>query len=171
MSDRPTVSIRLHDQTVECFYMRNWPMESLLLKCADFVEMIGDASTKNEVLLRLGEDPSATHEKKAMQSLEDASEFPVVVDLTRRLVYLKDDYEDGHPYTEDLNVSSFDEYERLHMIGYVFPINKAIPFDLLPRITEKLRPTVEDGSSVAMERNKFTCETLPKLVNDALGDV
>ena len=97
MSDRPTISVYANDCLVECYYMRNWPMESLINECARLIKTIGDATDRREVLSRLGEDPTVIRNEGELMYTESCSEFPVVIDLTRRLSYLKDDYPQGHP--------------------------------------------------------------------------
>lgn len=170
MSDRPTISIYANDRIVECYYMRNWPMESLFVECAKLVERISGVTERDKVLSCLGEDPTFGHDEDELKHVEDCSEFPVVIDLTRRMTYLRDDYPQGHPAQDTQPIMSNEEYRQTCNPYVIWPPQKPISFVVLRQVANELADTAPDGRVTAELRNAFIGQRLPQIVANALDD-
>ena len=145
-------------------------MDSLFVECARLVRVIGDATKREDVLLRLGEDPKRGHDEHELLRLEDCSEYPVVIDLTRRMTYLKDDYPHGHPGHDSQAVASVEDYRHACSSYMIWPPERPITFGVLMQVADELSVDAPNGSSVAESRNSFIENELPRMVTMLVED-
>ena len=96
MAFRPTIAIVVNGEIADIGYYRNWDAEDLFIEALGLAVIFRDCKTIEEVREKaFGRqkisyiiDPECfenTHENLRM--LEDCSEFPISVDLTRKAIY------------------------------------------------------------------------------------
>lgn len=171
MSDRPTISVYTDDVLVECYYLRNWPMGSLFVECARLVRVIGDATEREDVLQRLGAEAKEGRSTEDLLRLESCSEYPVVIDLTRKLTYLKDDYPLGHPGQDGKTITSAEDYEQVSDSYVLWPPERPISFTVLMQVANMMEDVTPNGQAAAQSQNAFIDRELPQIVIGAIEDV
>lgn len=97
MSFRPTIAISANKEIAHIGYYRNWDMEDLLIEALGLAVVYGDCRTMEEVRDRafgtqiidyVIEPERIENTQENLRWLEDCSEFPICVDLTRRVIYV-----------------------------------------------------------------------------------
>ena len=116
MAFRPTIAVVANKEIADIGYYRNWDTEDLFIEALGLAVIYGDLSTVSEVRERafgkqkigyIIEPEIIENTQENLRWLEDCSEFPIVVDLTRRAIYegycdSSDEFVDSKPDLEDV---------------------------------------------------------------------
>ncbi len=124
MSFRPTISVVIDGKIADIGYYRNWYVKDLFVEALALAVLYSDCRTLEEVRYRafgvqkigyVVEPEIFENTQENLRWLEDCSEMPITVDLTRRAIYegysdSKDTYIDGKPDVRDMpQLSNADE--------------------------------------------------------------
>ena len=113
MSFRPTISVYLNGRIIDYGYYRNWRTKYLFYEAAALASFFGDCRTREEYfnrrygtqrVLYVFEPESFESTEENLMWFEENSEFPIIVDLTEKCIYVRD--------TEQL-LSAQDVQERI----------------------------------------------------------
>lgn len=92
MSYRPTISVYIRGEIADIGYYRNWSDRALFMEAAAIMAVFGHCQTVPEYRRRKaalsGAEALPSDDKEVLLSLERWSEFPVLVDLTRKNIYV-----------------------------------------------------------------------------------
>ena len=116
MAFRPTIAIVADKKIADIGYYRNWDTEDLFIEALGLAVIYGDCMTIEEVRERaygtqkmsyIVEPERIENTQENLRWMEDCSEFPLIVDLTRRAIYegycdSSDEYVSGKPDIEDI---------------------------------------------------------------------
>jgi len=99
MSFRPTIAVYVEGQIVDLGYYRNWKYIPLLARAAEIARQYADCTNAEAYRERrfgrqkvyyLLEPEIFENTQENLKFLENCSEFPLVVDLTARCIYVAD---------------------------------------------------------------------------------
>lgn len=92
MSYRPTISVYIRGEIADIGYYRNWSDRALFMEAAAIMAVFGHCQTVSEYRRKKaalsGAEALPSDDKEVLLSLERWSEFPVLVDLTGKAVYV-----------------------------------------------------------------------------------
>ncbi len=96
MSYRPTISVYINDRIVDCGYYQNWYDKDLFYEAVAIAAFFGNCSSREEYYDRMFCTQKVFHvlepevfeaTEENLRWFEEASEFPVIVDLTEKCIY------------------------------------------------------------------------------------
>ena len=96
MSYRPTISVYINNHIVDCGYYRNWTDRDLFYEAICLATLFNDCETKEQYMERMYGvqtvyfklDPEEfENNEENLKWFEEASEFPIIVDITNRNIY------------------------------------------------------------------------------------
>ena len=101
MSFRPTISVYIGGKIVDFGYYRNWDDTDLLYEAIAIVAFFGDCKTREEYynrkfgcqdVVRVLEPEVFSSSEKDLAWLETHSEFPIIIDFTKKCIYVNHRY-------------------------------------------------------------------------------
>lgn len=96
MAFRPTIAVVIGKEIADIGYYRNWDIEDLFIEALGLAVLYRDCKTVEEYRMKvfgtqkisyIVEPESFENTQENLRMLEDCSEFPVSVDLTRGAIY------------------------------------------------------------------------------------
>lgn len=124
MSFRPTISVYINGRIVDIGYYRNWDEKSLLYEAVAIAALYEDCRSAEEYLQRkfgrqrisyVIEPETFENTEENLKWFEDCSEWPILVDLTARCIYMGTEAKSEE---ELRRIPDFDEdvigYRKMH---------------------------------------------------------